>query len=375
VAAARPAAADLAGPAGAARPRWDTRVLALVPKPGLPALAYVHPNRRIYAGTYDNPAGDTVPSRVFEHSRRGALLRSWTVRGQNLSGPHGVQVATSDAAGRLVLLDKSPARVLVLDRRTGRQRTYATFPDLPVCPPLPLGATGGPCSPALRDQPPMPDYAAWGPDGALYATDYQQAVIWRVPPRGGTPQVWLADRRLDGDAFGTAGIALAADRRTLLVTQASSAGLAGGNPATGKLYAVAIAPDGRPGAILTLWESHPADAPDGFAIARSGRVYVALVGAAAQIAVIGPDGREEERFPQVPGAGDNGSAVPFDSPSSAMFLGSRLIVANQGYVSGNAAHQAILDVETGERGLRPLIPRKAGPRPAKQRRSKRGTRR
>ena len=77
--------------AGAAeRSRWDTRVLALVPPPGYPARAYAAPNGRIYEGTYDNPSGDSVRSRVFEYTGTGTLLRSWTVRGQDLSTDHGV---------------------------------------------------------------------------------------------------------------------------------------------------------------------------------------------------------------------------------------------------------------------------------------------
>jgi hypothetical protein len=359
-----PAAAD-------ARDRWDTRVLALVPKPGFPAQAQVHPNGRVYEGTYDNPQGDSVPSRVFEYRGDGTLLRSWTVQGQDLSQPHGVQVAATDARGRLVLLDKSPARALLLNPATGRQATYATFPDLPTCSSLPLpigGSSGWPCSPAHRDQPPMPNYAAWGPDGSLYVSDYQQAVIWRVPVHGGAPQVWLADPRLDGDMFGTAGIALAADRRTLIVSQASSAGGADGNPATGKLYAVPLA---KPSEMRRLWESRPTDAPDGFAIARSGRIYVALVGTANQLAVVAPDGAEVERFPEDPASGDNGSSVPFDSPSSVMFSDTRLIVANQAFITGDATHQAILDVEAGEPGLKPYVPRTAGPHTVKAKKKKR----
>src|SRR5262245_35925622 len=109
----------------------------------------MHPNGRVYAGTYTNPAGDSQASRVLEWTSGGTLLRSWTVPGQNLSEEHGVQVATSDAQGRLVLLDKSPARALLLDPRTGEFSTYARFPDGSV-----------------------PNYAAWGPGGALYVTDY-----------------------------------------------------------------------------------------------------------------------------------------------------------------------------------------------------------
>ena len=321
------------GPCAAqARERWDTRVLALVPSPGFPAHAYVHPNGRVYEGTYMNPNGDTVPSRVFEYDGDGTLVRSWTVRGQNLDQPHGVQVATSDGAGRLVLLDKSPPRALLLDRGTGEQTEYATFPE---------GS--------------IPNYAAWGPDFSLYVTDYAQAVLWRIPPGGGTPERWLADPRLDGGDFGTTGLELGTDQRTLLVAVQSQAGGAAGNPSTGRLFTVPINPDGAAGEMKELWQSRPADGPDGFGIAKSGAIYISLL-AANQLAVIEPDGTERERFPSTPGGGDNGSAVPFDSPSNVSFLGTRLMVANQAYFSGDRTRQAILDVEAGEEGLPEFVP-------------------
>jgi sugar lactone lactonase YvrE len=338
--------------AGAQRARFDTRLLARIPPPGFPAMAYVHPNGRVYAGTYVNPGGDSLRSRVLEYEADGTLLRSWTVPGQDLSKDHGVQVATSDAQGRLVLLDRTPARALLLDTRTGAFREYATFANLAPCPPLQARPD---CSPTLEDRDPMANYAAWGPDGSLYVSDFLQGVVWRVPPGGGAAQGWLSDRRLDGGEFGTTGLALAADGRTLLIAQGSSAGLGALNPSTGKIYSVEIRPDGSPGELRQLWESRPADLPDGFAIARSGRLYVPLAGAANQIAVLAPDGSELERFPSSPGDGENGSPVPFDTPSSTRFLGTRLIVANQSF-TGNREHQALLDVEVGEAGLPELIP-------------------
>jgi sugar lactone lactonase YvrE len=321
-----------AAPAHAARARWNTRVLSLVPTPGFPAMAYVAPNGRVYEGTYDNPNGDKVPSRVLEVDGDGTLLRSWTMQGQDLSQPHGVQVGTSDGLGRLILLDKSPPRIVVLDPRTGAQTPYASFP---------AGS--------------IPNYAAWGPDGSLYVTDYGKPILWRVPPRGGTPQPWLQDARLDGGEFGTTGIALAADRHTFVVAMQSEAGGGALNPSTGRLWTVPIQPDGRPGPMRQLWESRPTDGPDGFAIARSGNIYVALL-VPNQLAVIAPNGTERERFPAAPGGGDNGSAVPFDSPSSVRFLGTRLMVANQSYFQADRTHQAVLDVEAGEEGLPELIP-------------------
>jgi sugar lactone lactonase YvrE len=324
------------------RPRFDARVLAKVPVPGYPAQAYAHPNGRIYEGTYTNPGGDSLRSRVFEYSAGGTLLRSWTVPGQDLSAEHGVQVATSDARGRLMLLDRTPARLLVLDRGSGEFTQLASFPDLPACP----GGEPQPgCSPTLGDRPPMPNYAAWGPDGSLYVTDYLQGVVWRVPPGGGEPAVWLADRKLDGDMFGTTGIDLAADRRTLLISQQSSGGGGDGNPATGKLYRVEIQPDGSPGGLERVWESGPGDGPDGFAIAASGRVYIALL-ATNQLALIEPDGSESARV----------SSPLFDSPSNAAFLGSSVIVANQSFVAGNPDNWTLVDVAAGESGLEELIP-------------------
>jgi sugar lactone lactonase YvrE len=343
-------------PAASARARFDTRLLAKIQPPGYPGLAYVHPNRRIYVGTYVNTQGDKQRSRIFEFEG-GALVRSWVVPGQDLSKEHGVQVATSDSHGRLVVLDRSPARALVLDRGTGRFTQYATFADLPPCPPV--GAQGN-CSPNTQDLPAVPNYAAWGPDGSLYVTDFEQAVIWRVPRGGGAAQIWLADARLDGGQFGTTGIALAADHKTLLVAQGSSGGLnplgllPGGslNPTTGKIYKLGIEANGGPGALQQLYESRPADLPDGFAIAHSGNLYVPMAGS-NQLAVVGPDGHERERFPAGPDGG-NGSSVPFDTPSSARFLSGRLIVANQSF-GGTRENQATLDVEALEPGLQEFV--------------------
>ena len=53
--------------AALARARGDVSVLAQVPSPGYPALPHVV-GSDIYEGTYSNPAGDNLPSKVFEFS-------------------------------------------------------------------------------------------------------------------------------------------------------------------------------------------------------------------------------------------------------------------------------------------------------------------
>ncbi|HET9423705.1 MAG TPA: hypothetical protein VFO49_21375 [Nocardioides sp.] len=319
-------------PAPAAPEKWTTKVFAKVPAPGYPAHVYKHSNGRVYAGTY-KAAGSKRASRVFEWSRGGKLLRSWDVPRQVLGG-HGVQAANQTRDGELVLLETSRAAVLTLDLDTGRFRKVARLPEGSV-----------------------PNYATWGPGPALYVTDYEKSTIWKVLPRTGRVAAWLTSDRLKGvGGFGTTGIAFRPGRRDLLVTQQTAPGVL---PVNGHLYSVPIRRDGRPGRIRTLWTSRPAELPDGFGIGRSGHVYVALAGLSAQLVELTAAGREVDRFPDAPLTGDNGSPIPFDTPCNATFDGTRVLVANQSAIFGDADHQAILAVEVGERGRTPYLPDRA----------------
>jgi hypothetical protein len=323
-------------PASAAPARWETTVFAKVPSPGFPAYVFVHRNERVYAGTYVDPEDAGTPSRVFEWSTRGTLLRSWSVPGQKLGEDHGVQVANQTRSGRLVVLETSTSTVRTLDTRTGRWRTVAHLP----------GA--------------VPNYATWGPGGALFVTDYGAGRIWKVGRRG-RARVWFTSPALQGAlTFGTTGIVFRKRERDLLITQQTTADGGGVTPTQGFLYRLPVKRGGRPGAIETLWTSQPGDLPDGFGIGRrTGHVYVAMAGLTNQVVELDADGDEVDRFPDAPLTGDNGSPIPFDTPCSATFLGTKVLVANQSAVQGDASHQAILAVEVGERGRQPFLPRRA----------------
>ena len=169
-------------------------------------------------------------------------------------------------------------------------------------------------------------------------TDYGQGLIWRVPPGGGPAVVWLRDARLEGSAdFGTTGIALAADRRTLLVAQGSSAiGNGELNPATGKIYSVPIDPAGRPGAITdAVGERARATCPTASRSPPAAACTCRWWACRRRSPWWRPTGARSSASRARAGSGENGSPVPFDSPSSARFLGTRLIVANQSALAGD----------------------------------------
>jgi SMP-30/gluconolaconase/LRE-like protein len=158
--------------------------------------------------------------------------------------------------------------------------------------------------------------------------------------------------------FGPNGIQFMADGRTLLFANTASNPMAG-NPLTGRLYTVAVQPNGSAGKLTQVWESLPLDGPDGFAIARSGNVYIALAGA-NQIVLLSPQFAELARAPSDPAA-NQAEEVPLDAPASLAFLGQRLLMTNHSAIRGDSSSWAVLDVFAGERGLPLFYPRISRP--------------
>lgn len=334
-----------ASAAHAARPWLDVRVFARVGDPGQPEPVVVGPQgRRVYVGTNQQGKGDArAPSRVFAYDRHGRLLREYVIEGQPLAEDHGIQSLGLDGQGLLYALDRSASpRVLTIERRSGEQRTYARFRDVPPC----SGTRNRNCSATRFDRPAGPDYAVFAPDGHLYVTDIDQALIWRVPSGGGKPTVWFTDPVLE-NLFGPNGCQFGADGRTLLFA-VTAQGLNAGNPTRGALFELPVRRSGRAGKLHRFWTSRPLDGPDGLALARSGRVYLALAGA-NQLVVLSPSGEELRRVPASP-LHNLLLPVPFDGPASVAFLGRRVLVSNQS-TAGIRRNWAVFDIFAGERGL------------------------
>jgi sugar lactone lactonase YvrE len=327
----------------------DIRVFARVPSPGQPEPVAIGSHRRVFVGTnQQGKGGADAPSKIFVYSRRGHLRRGFELEGQDLDSEHGIQGLAFDGRRRLYALDRSAEpRVVRINLPTGVQRTYARFRDVPSC-----RASGRDrnCSATAGDAEAAPDYATFARGGRLYVTDIEQALIWRVPGGGGRPRVWFTDPRLE-NIFGPNGIQFMANGRTLLFA-VTAQGPSAGDPTEGALFKLGVRPDGTAGRLRRFWTSRPFDGPDGFAIGRSGRVYLALAGA-NQLVVISPHGEEIARVPATP-LENEAMEVPMDGPASAAFLGRRLLVTNQTSPAGGTGDPdgwAVFDVFTGERGL------------------------
>jgi sugar lactone lactonase YvrE len=341
------------------RPQLTVGLFARVPSPGLPEAIAVAKNGTVYVGTNQQGKGDAhAPSRIFAYSKRGDLIRQYVIAGQNLDRPHGIQGIAIDGEGLLYALDSSAdPRVITIDPKTGQQRDYARFRDVPTC----SGAgRSEDCSDTATDRESFPNFPAFAPDGSLYVTDTRQALIWRVPPGGGEPEVFFTDRRLDS-GIGPNGIQVMPDGRTLMFAVTFLSPLAG-DPVAGALYTLPIEPGGGPGEPKEFWRSRDGDAPDGFAIGRSGNVYVALA-LANQLAVVSPQGEELAR---VPSSDESAQLeVPFDAPASVAFSKKSVLVTNQSLLAPNPEHWAVLQIEVGEHGaplFSPRISRAAGAR-------------
>ena len=364
-------------PAGAwaqERQFLDVRVFARVGNPGQPEPVAIGPDGRVYVGTNQQQRGDSrAPSKVFAFAPDGRLAREYELQGQKLDEDHGIQGLAFDGRGLLYVLDRAARpRVVVLNPRTGAQRYYAEFRDVPSC--TAAGRTTD-CSATNVDAPAAPNFAAFGRDGNLYVTDIEQALIWRLPPRAGRAEVWFTDPRLESP-FGPNGIQVMAGGRSLMFAVTGTNPSAGGAPSSGALYKLPIGPGGGPGELQEHWRSRPLDGPDGFALARSGTAYLALAGS-SQLVVVAPDGAERARIPATP-IDNERYEVPFDAPASAAFLGRSVLVSNQSFPRGNPSSWAILDVFAGEAGLplfKPLIGRARLRLALRGRRSRAGRRR
>ncbi len=322
-------------------------LFARVPSPGQPEGIVVAPGGTVYVGSDAGPfivrPDGSPPSKLFAYSPQGRLRRSYLIKGQDHSSFYGLFGLALDHAGLVYAVDHSPARIITIDPRTGRQRDYARFRDVPRCL-APVRTTD--CSDTQGDMGSFPNFAVFAPDGTMYVTDTSQALIWRVPRGGGRPTVWYTDPGLES-VFGPNGAEFLPDGRTLMFVQ-SLPGPDGPSQRSSGLYTIPVLADGRPGRLKPFWRTTAFDSPDGFQITRSGNIYVTAAGA-NQVVVLSSRGQEIARMPTP--QENSAMEVPFNQPANVAFLGGQALVTNHAYIDNNPRYWAVLSIATAERAI------------------------
>ena len=322
-----------------------TTLFAKVPAPGHADSSLVLPDGSVLVSTNRGATGSTGPSKLFRYAASGALLRTYEVTGQDLAGDHGVMSMALDKQGRVYVADYSPPRVLRLDLKTGAQSTYATIPDLPACSGAavvaPVGCDNGVPGGPRPDAKPWPDGLAFLADGRLLVTDLGQGTVFVVANGGGAGTVWLQGPELRSTFGPNQPVVTPAGDLLLDVTASTVPATAG----RGVLYRVAVDAKGAAGSVTQVYATLPGEGPDGFALGRSGKVYLPTL-VTDRVAVVGPDGVEVASI----------EAPEFDAPSSVTFVGTDVLVTNLTYFSNDKANDEVLRVAVGDTGVPALRP-------------------
>jgi sugar lactone lactonase YvrE len=332
-----------------------TEIFTKVPSPGFPEGITVADDNTIYVGTHQSATNPSnAPSHVFAYDKNGKLKRDYVIQGQDSSG-QGILGMALDKQGNLYILDRNPSRVIRLNPKTGEQSTYATFHEVKPCVD---GQPAGNCSAESEDRTSYADDLVFAPDGTLYVTDIQQALIWKIPNGGGKAKVWYTHPDLDS-VFGANGIRFTDNGRTL-VFAVSIHGITDPNQmfnGKGRIYTLTINKDGTPGKRTLIWESKQnGEGPDGFAIGKSGNLYVALA-LPGGLLVLSPDGKEITRTPATPEQNQQ-QEVPYSLPANVAFHGKHVLITNQDFFVGDPQKHVVFKVNVGEQGkqlFRPYI--------------------
>jgi sugar lactone lactonase YvrE len=288
------------------RPFGDSRVIAPVPFPGYPEGIVVSKGKIYVSG----PAafGINVPSTIHVYDLdTGTFLQDITIQGQP-AFLKALSCITADKEGNLYVVDAAQG-ILKIDPKTLEQTTYASgFHPVYTSP--------------YAQAPMLLNDLAFDKKGNLYVTDSFQATIWRVPPGGGTAQVWYQSPIVDG-IFGPNGVRVddSSDKLYFVVSLRPTG--------EGYVYTLPLVDTPTDADLQTFHTFAPGEVPDGVAFGKSGKLYVALAGS-SQIAVLRPDGSEEVRL--------NGPAgtLPWANPANIAFNDKEgtLLVTNHASLTG-----------------------------------------
>ena len=322
-----------------ARSYGDVQTLAQVPSPGYPEGIAVRGNLVYVSGPASFETAGLPASYVIAYdTRTGETVRTYTMEGEFLAAPHANSCIAFDDAGRLYVVNIQLG-IVRIDLGSGEQTVYA--------PPVPqLGP-----APALMND------IAFDPEGNLYLTDSLQATIWRIPPGGGTPQVWFQAPTLVTN-FSVNGIRLSPDSNRIFFSVSSDSLPTDPAFTGGRIYSLPLIDAPTP-ADLQLVHQYNGEIPDGIVFGRSGKLYVMLAAPGfSGISILGPTGAEVDRIVNPPAPPPVGLITPFNSPANAAFdkHGSLLVTNHAFAIPGNVSVLSVFVDDKESPLVKPNVP-------------------
>jgi sugar lactone lactonase YvrE len=283
--------------------RGEVEVLAVLPDvtPGVQSSVEgltVGPDGNIYVPTFGfNTKGALTGNAVlFVISPNGGLVRKVTISG---SSPHILGLAFNPVTNALWALDFGAGKVLNVDPLTGLSSVLAG----------PIANSGL-------------NALTFDKGGNGYVSDSFNGVIWKIRPRGGTPEVWSSDPLLGPGTgltppFGANGLEFNNERTILFVA----------NTAFHQIIQIPVNHNGSAGTASIFITG--INAPDGIMIDSNDNIWI-CANQEDEIVVIDKTGKVIAKLGDFRGLDQNGIARGFLFPASLAFSKDRstLYVSN-----------------------------------------------
>src|SRR5262245_35410088 len=309
-----------------AQDQGDSTVLASVPFPGFPEGIATRGNRFYVSGpaAFGQPLGSAFVQAY--DIQTGVLEATYPITITNpFAGMSGASCIAFGPDGSLYVIEPFVGVVRMNLDAGNTQSVYAPFT---------------PSGPSLLND------LAFDEDGSLYVTDSFAATIYKVPAGGGAPAVWFTDPALAGNPaipFGVNGIRLDKTNKRIYVSVTVDAAF------DGKIYRLPVVAN-PVASDLELFASLGFTGPDGIAIGKSGKLYVAEA-LTSTIKVLNPDGSIDAIY-SGPAQNPTGPPTPWANPANIAFdrNGSLLVTNHASLVPFNPALFVVFNVFVADKG-------------------------
>ena len=312
---------------GSAQSLGESKVIAAVPLPGFPEGIATRGKRFYVSG----PAAFGLPlGSAYVHAydiRTGALEVTYPITISNpFAGMSGASCVAFGPDGKLYVIEPFVGVIRMNLDPANTQSVYSAFT---------------PTGPSLLND------LAFDDEGNLYVTDSFAATIYKIAAGGGPPAVWFTDPALAGNPqipFGVNGIRIDRTNKSVYVSVTVDAAF------NGVIYRLPLV-DSPVASDLDPFASLGFTGPDGIALGRSGKLYVAEA-LTSTIKVLNPDGSVNAVY-SGPARSATGPPIPWANPANIAFNdqdGTLLVTNHASLVPFDPGLFVVFDVLVNDKG-------------------------